>query len=73
MHDRDDLQMIGRELVDDTVRSLVNLSERKLGKFVHRMPLRRVFCCPLYTLHNAGNDTSSLILRIPRYESPNRA
>lgn len=51
----------------------MDLPERLLWVFVNRMTLRGVFGGLLNSFDYAGNYSSSVILRIPRDESPNRA
>jgi hypothetical protein len=39
MHDRDNLDLFGRNLINDTIRILVNFPKRLLRIFMDRMPL----------------------------------
>jgi len=53
MYDRDNLDLFGRDLINDAIRVLVNFPKGLLGVFMDRMPLCRMHGHLLNTL----NDT----------------
>ena len=62
MHYRDNLDPIGRELVDNAVGRFVNLSEGLFGIFVNRMTSRRMFSCFFNSLDNTRHHASGIKL-----------
>jgi hypothetical protein len=69
MHNRDNFDLPGGNLINYSVRFLVNLPKGPLGILVNRMSLCRVFGHFSYTFNYACDHAGGLKLRISRDES----
>jgi len=64
MHDRDNFDLSGRNLINDAIRILVNFTKGLLGIFMDRVSLCRMYGHLLNTLNDTCDHPGGVIFRI---------